>query len=172
MPCRTLLALAIVVTVPSIFTSAAQAAEPGGYLEALAGQIYYEADSDLDETVFGLRSGYRFGDRWAIEGAVSFQDVDDVDVYLIDLSMRGSIVSGRRAELFFVGGPGLFRADFGGDSSDDTENEIALHAGLGLAVDLGERVYLRPDVRARWISGDLFEDDLHVEATLALGFRF
>lgn len=159
-----------------VFSAPASFAQnSGAYVEAFAGKIFYETDFDLDETTFGARGGYRFGERWGVEGTISRQDVDDFidfEIYFIDVSLRRSLVQGERTELFFVGGPGLFRADFGSFPFNDTEDELALHAGLGLDIKLGERFYLRPDVRARWVDGDLFDEDIHTEATFGVGFRF
>lgn len=168
-----LLSSLILVTTLALSAPASLAQNSGAYVEAFAGKIFYETDFDLDETTFGARGGYRFDERWGIEGTISRQEIDDfIDVYFVDVSLRRSLVQGERTELFFVGGPGLFRADFGSFPFNDTEDELALHAGLGLDIKLGERLYLRPDVRARWVDGDLFDDDIHTEATLGVGFRF
>lgn len=167
------LTLAIAFALVVLSAPAAFAAENGAYVEGFLGKIFYETDFDLDETTFGARGGYRFGERWGIEGAISRQDVEFFDeVYFADFSLRRSLAGGDRTELFLIAGPGLFRIDSGDFLVDSSETELAFHAGLGLDINLGERFYLRPDVRARWIDSDFLDDDIHTEVTLGAGFRF
>ena len=59
-----------------------------------------------------------------------------------------------------------------GRSSVLHSDSLTLNAGAGLRILLGRTFYLRPVVRARWFESRDRVDDLDLEYTLALGFRF
>ena len=52
-----------------------------------------------------------------------------------------------------------------------TRDSFTLNVGVGLRILLGRTIYLRPLVRARWFEKRI-DDDIDLEATLAIGFRF
>jgi hypothetical protein len=124
---------------------------------------YLRRDS-ADDSGLGLRAGYRFTDRWAVEGtALRVNDSHD-NIWLGDLSAKFYLKTGGRTELFALAGPGSLR--FPGGPSETT-----VHAGLGAEIALGGRTYLRPEARARWIDED-FDIDPVLDYSLGFGWRF
>ncbi|MEM7353429.1 MAG: outer membrane beta-barrel protein [Acidobacteriota bacterium] len=178
-----LLALAL-LAVPE-----AQAAQ--GTFELYAGG--YHSDSPLDdEPTVGLRGSYRFSDRWGIEGTLGRAGLLDL-AFLVDVNASFAELSavwyanpGRRAEVFFYSGLGVTTFDneiflprdaepgrflHHGRVQSFSQELATYHAGIGLHLSLFKGLYLRPDLRGRWI--DNFSDsDVGVEATLGLGWRF
>lgn len=127
-----------------------------------------DSDADgFDTEAYGLRGGYRFNGLWAVEGSLSRLN-EDVDVYFADLSAKAYFVHSNRFEVYALAGPGIFRVSDAGEDEDLT----TVHFGIGGEIDLGERAYLRPEVRSRWDADELrFEDGL-VDYSLGLGLRF
>ena len=149
-----------------------------------------------EEALLGLRGGWRFTDRWGLQGHLSrvdlfdavspFVDIDG-DATFFDVSGVFFITPRRRAELFVYGGIGYARFDvevgpirldlpyaspirlpgFGFTVEDD----LTGHLGLGVNIRLSERMYLRPDLRVRWL-GNLESSVADVEPSLGLGWRW
>ena len=124
----------------------------------------YLRRDDADEEAVGARGGYRFTERWAAEGSLSYLQEGGEGSWLGDLSGKAYLTPGRRAELYVLGGAGRIR--FPGGHTEET-----LNAGLGAEVALGERAYLRPDVRSRWLADELSDEPL-LDYSLGIGFRF
>ena len=51
------------------------------------------------------------------------------------------------------------------------EDDLTGHLGLGVNIRLSERMYLRPDLRIRWL-GSLEDSNADAETSLGLGWRF
>ncbi len=158
----------------------------------------YVSDSGLigDQTALGVRGGYRFTDRWAIQGSltrtelfdlhVPFVDVDG-DATFFDVSAMYFITPRRKAELFVYGGVGMARFDVGvGRIRFNTpftgrvnipgfnvtvEDEFTTHLGIGVNIRLNDRMYLRPDLRSRWLN-DFDGGSVDFEPSLGLGWRW
>jgi len=47
-----------------------------------------------------------------------------------------------------------------------------LHAGIGAEIGLSDRIYLRPEVRGRWLTEDLNGENHLVDFSLGFGWRF
>lgn len=155
----------------------------GGPAEAQAGEgnfelylgYYFPDDTDVGEDLtYGVRAGYRFADAFGLQGTLGRFETDvfsiNVELILADLSFMWFTNPGSHAEFFVYGGPGwaFVKADaFGLQVSEDS---LTAHVGLGVMIPIGDKLYLRPDARARWFEQGDNETDL--EATLALGFRF
>ena len=176
---------------------AAEEARAGqGTFEIFAGQYFSDAPID-EEPVFGVRGGYRFSDHFGLQGSLgrvelihpvfSVIDFDD-DAFFLDVSAMWYVNPGDRAEFVLYGGPGVVSYDYGSGwnwwSYDDgyrdrrdTEELATLHAGVGLFINLNDRIYLRPDVKARWNEGyssrgGFERSDSDFEATFAVGWKF
>ena len=172
-----------------LLSSPADAAQ--GTFELYSGG--YRSDSPLDdEPTFGLRGSYRFSDRWGLEatlgraGLIDFAFTVDTNARFAELSALWYATPGRRAEVFFFGGLGVTSfddeirilrqdPDLGFrryESISSTSEELAtFHAGVGVFFTLVKGLYLRPDLRTRWL--DNFADsDIDLEASVALGWRF
>ena len=191
--CFTLLLTLAPIAVPKAEAAAGQA-----NFEIFVGE--YFSDSPIDEEpVIGVRGGYRFSDRFALQGSLSRVELvhpvisalgfDDNAIFF-DVSAMWYVNPGRKAEVVLYGGPGVVGYEYGAqfDSRDhtdgyrfrerqDSEESATLHAGAGVAIHLNDRIYLRPDVRARWYEGyssrDGFErSDTDFEATFAVGWKF
>lgn len=176
-------AVGAVLLTLALAAAPAQAQAGSGSFELYAG--YYSPDSNIldDDVTYGVRAGYRLSDAFAVEGSVGrYEDSQDIlglaqvdfELTLVDASAVWYLNPGSSSEFFIFGGPGWAFADASADflgvpldsASDDT---LTLHAGLGLNLGLTERVYLRPEARARWF--DDSDDAVDVEASLALGFN-
>ena len=171
-------------------------AEAGEANFEIAGGAYVSGTSHLgDEAAFGVRGGYRFTDRWAIQGSLSRTELFDIhtsyldtglDATFFDLSAMFFITPNRKAELFVYGGIGMARFDVGiGPIRFDTgsgrvhvprfgatvDDEFTTHLGLGVNIQLTDRMYLRPDIRSRWL-GDFDGGTVDAEPSIGLGWRF
>lgn len=146
-------------------SSAAHAQEEyrGFSLDLFGSYFSAEADGDTaNEESWGLRGSYRFTNVWALEAALSTVREDGVDAYFGDVSVKAYLVDTSRFEGYLLGGVGSLKVE-------DAE-ETTLHLGLGAEIQLGERAYLRPEVRGRW-----FEEDVDavtfMEYSLGIGWR-
>jgi hypothetical protein len=126
-----------------------------------------DSDADADTEAFGLRGGYRFTGPWALEGSLSRLN-EDVDLWFADLSAKAYFVHHDRFEVYALAGPGIFRVSEG----DFEEDETTVHVGLGAEIGLGERAFLRPEVRGRWLADELIFDDGIADYSLGFGWRF
>jgi hypothetical protein len=133
----------------------------------LFGAYVQTVDSDFDTEAFGLRGGYRFAGPWAVEASLSRLN-EDVDLWFGDFSAKAYFGRYDRVEVYAVAGPGIFRVSDG----DFEEDETTVHFGLGAEVALGERAYLRPEVRGRWFADELIFDDGIADYSLGFGWRF
>ncbi len=166
---------------------AAPAAAVESNFEIFAGGFFPDS-FDHDEFTYGVRGGFRFSDRWGLQGSLGrvelwddgghFWDVD-LNATFLDISAMLFVNPRSKAELFFYGGPGMAFFDIGvggvGPGFIVWDDDFTLHAGAGLNVRLSDRMYLRPDVRVRWLGAfdDGFDDGgTDFEATLALGWKF
>lgn len=162
------------ITVP------AQALDSTSRLEVYGGLFFFDnqSDSESREEIFGVRGSYSFSPRWSVEASAGRMDLSDrvsepgelsldVNLWVTDLSAKLAIPLGERSSVQIVAGPSYL---FGTGDVDDFDSWGA-HLGLGLEVGLGERFYLRPDVRAYRFDVDGEELD-NTQATLALGVRF
>ncbi len=173
----------------------APAAAAQGNFEIFAGAAYSSEPGDYIGTgSVGLRGGYRFTDRWGLQGSLSRVESFDlyvpyvdfgVDATYLDASAVLFVTPRRKAELFFYGGVGVvfidadagirFHArDFAKHHTrvavSASDEELTAHLGVGVNIKLTQRMYLRPDLRLRWLGGD--NDSTESETTLGLGWRF
>jgi len=173
-----LLGLATLLLIPAC--AAAQAGT--GSLELYAGE--YFPDQALDNSLtYGVRGAYHWTDSLASEVTVGrlSPSLDfapgagiDVHITLVDLSTAWTFNPGHRAEVSLFAGPGWSffdaNAHVGNVTVDSASGDsFTLHAGVGLRIHLSDRVYLRPDVRARWF--EKADNSVDYEASLGLGFR-
>lgn len=156
-------AAALVITTAS--SGWAQSEERGSF--ELFGALVRptDSDSDLETEAYGLRGGYRFNDTWGLEGSVSRLNEDEVDVWFGDVSLKAHALRSERFDLYAVAGPGLIQVE-----SEDPEATV--HLGVGLEIGLGERSYLRPEVRGRWLTDELHFDEGVVDYSVGFGWRF
>lgn len=125
------------------------------------------SDADLETEAYGLRGGFRFTNVFALEGSLSRLN-EDVEIWFGDLSLKAYFVHSDRFEVYGLAGPGYFRVSDDGEGVDDT----TVHLGLGAEIGLGERTYLRPEVRGRWLADELRANDGLVDYSLGFGWRF
>ena len=163
------------LTLFAVLLPAAAMAQPGNGRFEIYGGIYRPEGLD-DELTYGLRAGYKLSDHFGIDGTAGTftvkEDPVEVDVILVDLSLKAYLSSGDKAQFFLFAGPGwafLDASAFGIDVL--SEDSLTAHAGVGLDLWLSDRLYLRPDVRGRWFE-QADSNDLDWEASLALGFSF
>jgi hypothetical protein len=146
-------------------SAAAQTADHGPALDVFAG--YFSNSGPGTTRAFGARGSYRFSDVWAVEATYSKADVEG-QVWFGDASVKAYLVDTSHFEIYALGGPGVFRSRFSGDSF----NQNTVHLGLGAEVGLGSRAYLRPEVRGRWATDEITWNARLLEYTLGFGWRF
>jgi hypothetical protein len=147
-------------------SSAAQAQEEhrGFSLDLFGSYFTAEADGDTaNEESWGLRGSYRFTNVWALEAALSTVREDDVNAYFGDVSLKAYLVDTSRFEGYLLGGAGSLKVE--------DEEETTLHLGLGAEIFLGERAYLRPEVRGHWFKEDV-DAVTFLDYSLGVGLRF
>ena len=137
---------------------------------------YYFPDDDVidEDLTYGIRLGHRFSDRFGLQGTLGRYEteIDFIDLELIfaDLSLVFFTNPGQQTEFLIYGGPGWAFVEAEAGFVEVSDDSLTVHLGAGLVIELGEKLYLRPDVRARWFEeGD---DEIDLELTLGLGFRF
>ncbi len=157
----------------AIYPAAVSADDLKWHLEAFGGRFFGENDLDEDFGVYGLRFGRRFGEHWGAELSFSRLDEDfsGVEYLFADLSAKRFLNDGEKVDFYLSGGIGDFRVSFGDNVFFEEEDDaFGVHLGFGLEADFGERFFVRPEIKQRWIDQDGF-DDLHGEATFSLGIR-
>ncbi len=178
------------------FFSTPPAAAGEGNFEIAAGAYVAGSGFVGDEAAYGLRGGYRFTERWGLQGSLSRVELFDLygpyagvegDATFFDVSGQFFFTPGRRAELYLYGGIGMARFDidvgrirvdlpYAGrvetrGFSATFDDDFTTHIGLGVNIRLNEKMYLRPDIRHRWL-GSAGGGTLDVEPSIALGWRF
>jgi outer membrane protein with beta-barrel domain len=123
-----------------------------------------DSDADFHTEAYGLRGGYRLNNSWTLEGSVARLD-EDVDVWFGDVSAKVYAFQSDRFRLYALGGPGVYKVE-------DLDEKLTLHVGIGAEIGLGQRAYLRPEVRGRWLAEELRADDGLVDYSLGIGWRF
>ena len=147
-------------------SSAAHAQEEsrGFSLDLFGSYFTAEADGDTaNEESWGLRGSYRFTNVWALEAALSTVRDDGVDAYFGDVSAKAYLVDSSRLEGYLLGGVGSLKVE--------DEEETTLHLGLGAEIRLGERAYLRPEVRGHWLA-EHTDVVTFMDYSLGIGLRF
>ncbi len=156
----------------------AQAQESAYVFELFGGT--YSPDTDVvdDDWTYGVRGGIQIAKPCGImlslgQAKLPVPDVPiEVDLTTVDLSVLWTPNPGNRAEFFLLGGVGwgFFEADVGSESFSD--DSFTLNGGLSVIFHPSQKrkVYLRPEVKARWF--DERDGEVDWEATLALGFFF
>jgi hypothetical protein len=140
---------------------------------------------DDDERLATFRGVHRFRPRWAAEAALGIDDARFSDEWQLDLSIRYTFLRTRRLDFFVLGGPGYswHDASFATVLTDPDgfpavltrearEDSATVHLGFGLEIDLTDRLYLRPEVRHRWLLASSFFDDEDTDLGVSLGWRF
>lgn len=160
--------IALAAWLASSSSASAQSERRGLSLDVFGAEVRStELDEDFDSESYGLRSGYRFTDTWALEGSLSRLN-EDFGVWFGDLSAKAYLVDSKHLEVYGLAGPGFLRVSAFGEHED----RATVHLGLGAEIALGERAYLRPEVRGRWLADELGANDGIVDYSLGLGWRF
>lgn len=167
-----------------VLASVAAAAQPGGgALEVYAGAYSPDNEALDDGATYGARATYRWSDSVLFELTLGrYEDDDDIpgvasfdfELTLLDLSAARIFNPGSRTELSVFGGPGWAFADATARSGPTgtisrSSDSLTLNFGGGLRISLSDRVYLRPDVRARYFEES---ETVDLEASIGVGFRF
>ena len=133
---------------------------------------------DID-TSFGVRSTYRFGRRWAVDGGVSYFDYSNSETLQIDLAARYLFKETKKFHFFALAGPvferRLFRTftfnpetfEVERDGERQRSEDIELGLGLGFEFDVTKRFFLRPELVANTKDSSFNPFDLR----LGFGFR-
>ncbi len=121
--------------------------------------------NSASEGSFGLRGAFPLGRRFALEGSLARLAVNEVDLWLVDVSAKYYLTDRKRTDAYVVAGPGLFTSDeLGAD-------EPMLHLGFGAEIQLGRRFYVRPELRGRWFADDVEAVNI-LDLSAGFGWRF
>lgn len=162
------------------FAPAAESQELDQGVEVATAASYASTsgDRDFELSSWAVRYHHELGRRWGLEGSFTHQDPDFIKSDLYELSARFTFFASDRVRVFALGGAGVFAYDFAIASGDGnirfgSEEAAVFHLGLAAQVALGDRFYLRPDLRHRRAL-DLYSplDNASSEASLAVGYRF
>jgi hypothetical protein len=111
-----------------------------------------------------VRGGFRFTPVWALEGSLSRLN-EDGDVWFGDLSAKAYAFHSDRFGVYALAGPGLFKVS-------DEDEDVMVHLGIGAEINLGQRAYVRPEVRGRWLADELNADEGLLDYSVGFGWRF
>jgi len=151
----------------------------GSRIEAFAG--YYFAEETDDDISFGGRYGWDSGNGWGLMASYEAFEVDgpgygiarDVEAEIQQVEVSWVAYPGGGGFDLFTGvGAAMVDVDHGipGAVVDLDDTVVSVHAGAGYRFDLGDVVYLRPEVRLRGY--DVGDETLDVTASIAIGFDF
>jgi hypothetical protein len=121
----------------------------------------------IHDDTLGVRASYRFNRVWAVEAAVSRVNEDPV-FWNDELSLKAYLIQRERFGLFALAGPGVQRAKFAGSSY----NAKTFHAGIGADFALSEKLYLSPEILARWPYDFINDRYRTTDYTIGIGWRF
>ena len=159
-------------------------AEAQGYrfFEAYGG--YYDPGLDVldNDVTLGLRYGRRFNDNFGWELTGGFFDLNgDADRPLAGTAGDASAYFGEASAIWFVagsnfgllGGVGFASVDVDivGTNEDASDDAFTYHFGGFYEWDIGDKFYIKPEIRVRKFEGDTYEKS-DTEYDLGLGWRF
>lgn len=179
-----LLGWALATSVPT------QANTEAGQFEVspFVGYQMFQSKQNLENALtYGIRLGYNFTDRWALEGAVSMtgtsvddasvtdpakgqfaSPIDDVDLSLYQLDALYHFRPQNTFSPYVAFGYGM--ADYSPSISDKAMSTFNL--GIGAKYWLGENLAMRFDLRDHFVS-ELFDEGYHnLSATVGITFAF
>ena len=151
---------AVALSLPFLSPAAyAQEEEKRGFSLDVFG-AYLSTDPD-DQEMLGLRGSYRYNDVWALDGSFTrLTEADEGDERFMDLAAKAYFFRSNRFEAFGLFGGGIGRIQ-----------GASLLLGLGAEISLGDRAFLRPEIRSRWRDDDLGAKPA-LEYSLGVGWRF
>ncbi|HEV8579300.1 MAG TPA: outer membrane beta-barrel protein [Thermoanaerobaculia bacterium] len=158
------LSFSLLTLIAASSAASAQSGETGASFDLFGAYVRpTDSDADFDTEAYGARGGYRFTNVWALEGSLS--RLSDADIWFGDASAKAYFIHSQPFEIYAVTGAGLVRFS-------DTDDETTVHFGIGAEIGIGQRGYLRPEVRGRWLADELRADDGIVDYSLGFGWRF
>lgn len=175
---------AILLAVATVASLAPAPAEAQGYryFEVYAG--YYDPGLDAldNDTTLGLRWGSRIGPSWGWELTGGFFDLNgDANRPLEGIAGDASGYFGDFSGIWYVagsnfgllGGLGFATVDVDvvGTTEDVSDDAFTYHFGTFYQWDIGEKFFLKPQVRVRKFEGDTYEKS-DTEYDLGFGWRF
>lgn len=164
-------------------TASAAIADNSGTIEVFAGWYMPEdeiAGQNLDDWTGGIRGGVNFTPHFLFQAGVQVFQTDyatipgnvNIDQWMVDVSFGWIATPERRATFLVYGGPGYTWTNFDFPTVKDVDdNEWSAHVGIGGILQAGQRFYIRPDARYRWIDGsDGAGDDSRGDWEATVGF--
>jgi len=127
---------------------------------------------DRPDWVIGARAGHAWK-RLSLSGLVTHYETERGRGRLERTSLAAEAgwiaVTRGRGSLIVHGGVGVLRARATDAQEWESRSLGMIQAGIGLRLDLGRRIYLRPELRAHAYGGS--QDNPDWEATLGIGCR-
>jgi len=189
---RVLLGTLILIAVPATL---AEVPEPGQWFAGIYGGTYDPGPDEIldDHSIFGLRFGRMMTNRVALGASLGFVSPDSLEPLdpdlngqleasftLIDLNVTYALRPKSRFGLLVGGGIGgaFISADGhidepGGELffEDVTSDSLTLNVVAGAVFNVGEKFYIRPQLRMRWFEARE-DDQVDQEMSLGFGIRF
>lgn len=130
----------------------------------LARSVLFE--DSIDESTVSLRGSLPMSDRFRVEGRLGRLDTGSLEIWILDASIQFVFDDRGRAHWYLTGGPGTSFESLG----ELADGRLLLHVGVGTRIRLARRLYLRPEILARWVETDL--ETAGGDVSLGLGWRF
>lgn len=154
------------------------------HVEGFIGYNTFDSVIDFDMPFsFGSRAGVR-SKRFGVEATASRFESDfelgtsttgEQEIIALDLSANLYLNPWSAWEWTLFAGPGWRYVDVvnrsrNGRAASAEGDDLSVHIGAAVRITVGERLYVRPDLRIRsTVDGDISGD---IEASLALGYSF
>jgi len=182
-------------------TPAAAEVRPGSFEFELYGGWYDAGPDVLGGSpTLGGRFGYNATPRFFVQGGLGYTNFESsvtdgvsfgtvtLDLWVMDFSFGYNFTEDTNVTPeVHVGFGGGFGSRAGALQINDpdvcgvlsctatfenlSKDSFTLHGGAGVRIDLGDLIYLRPGIQARWF-GARDDDEWDVEYSVSLGFKF
>lgn len=161
------------------FAPAVKAQEFSQGVEFAVGASYNSNDdgSKVDLSALAIRYHYDWNERWGIEASYTNQDQDFLEADIYEISARFAFFQNERVKVFAFAGGGWLSYEYalliGPEAVNYGSNDtVVFTSGIAAEISLGDRFYLRPEIRERF-AFDIFGpyDESSTELTLAVGYR-
>jgi hypothetical protein len=178
---RVVFAILWAATLAVSFAPAAEAQGSYRWFEIYGG--YYDPGLDVldNDITLGLRYGRRFNPNFGWELTGGFFDLNgDADRPLAGTAGDASAYFGEASAVWFIagsnfallGGVGFATVDVDivGSTEDASDDAFTYHFGTFYEWDIGDKFFLKPQVRVRKFEGDTYEKS-DTEYVLGLGWK-
>lgn len=173
------LSLFVCLVLTLILPSQAWGDPETGNIEIFLGYLQADGDAIDEDLTYGLRFGHRFSYDFGLQLAVGRFDTDVVvpepefegtpaegEWTFLDVSAQWYFATGRYSDVLVFAGPGYAFSEVEFAADGPASDTLTFHGGAAWRYELNHSLYVRPDLRARWLEDS---GDIDFEASIALG---